>query len=103
MGLVTDACRPRLRLLGNVVLLRLEVEVLKGGLFACAEGMDMQQAASSPQFSMAELTKAGNALATATPWTEERAECLHASGMPLCSFCLGTLAMAESQGVRIPS
>lgn len=75
-----------------------KVDLLMGGPLACAEGMDIAQAVSSPQFSLAELTKAGNALAAATPWTEERAECLHASGMPVYSSCLSklvTLAAAE--------
>lgn len=37
--------------------------------------------AGSPQFSMAELADAGDALAAAaTPWTEQRADTLHASG-----------------------
>jgi hypothetical protein len=47
---------------------------------AAGEGNMLGMAASSPRFSLAELADAGKALATATPWTEQRADSLHTEG-----------------------
>ena len=51
---------------------------------------------------MAELTTAGNALATATPWTEQRADCLRAPGVHPAPPSSGPAARGASGRCGMP-